>query len=221
MKTGAAVIVLVLAAIGIGPRQARTAPKPSEIPLAWELGIKVAQPRSISIHIPQQGRSRVFWYLRYTVTNTTAEDQMYVPEFILYTDTGQALRAGRGIPSSVFRQIKSRHNDPLMRKMTEMTGTLRQGRDNAKSGVAIWPDFDPTARQFDVFVGSLSGETVRVKPPKPVTVTETDAGGREKKVTKNEVILAKTLRLHYELVGNAARRQETTLSALARSWVMR
>ena len=85
-------------------------------------------------------------------------------------------------------------NDPLLLDLSDMAGRLLQGEENAKEGVAIWNDFDPNAATFDVFVSGLSGETVELRLPKPIRVTETDAFGKQTQVVKDKIILSKTLR---------------------------
>jgi len=216
MKHSVAAMLVVAMVIAFGVGQAHTAPKHSFIPISWELDIKADLPQAIELQLPGQARSKVFWYIRYTVTNRTDEDQFFVPEFTLYTDTGQKLLAGRGVSGRVFQAIKKRHNDPLMKDITGMTRKLLQGADNARRGVAIWPDFEPAAAGFDVFIGGLSGETAEVTPPKPVTIKE-----HGKAVVKKTIVLAKTRRLTYRIVGKPQMRARTPLRLTSKGWVMR
>ena len=211
-------IVLTLLSI-ISP--AGSAPKPSEVPTSWELDIDVQGPRPIEVTLPGATNPERFWYLRYTVSNRTGADRIFVPESVLYTDTGQVIQAGRKVPTTVFKAIKKRYNDPLLLDMTGVTGKLLQGEDNAKNGVAIWGDFDPKAGSFDIFIGGLSGETVEVKLPRPIVVSETDATGKTQQVTKTKVVLAKTMCLTYAVVGEAAARRDTRVKQVASKWVMR
>ena len=76
--------------------------------------------------------------------------------------------------------------------MDGLTGKLLQGEDNAKSGVAIWRDFDAKAGAFDLLLGGLSGETAEIQLPKPIEVVETDTDGKETVVLKSKAILSKT-----------------------------
>jgi len=214
-------IAIVLAALVLAVSPARTAPQPSEIPTSWQLDLDLATPRAIDVVLPGRTTPQRFWFLRYTVTNRTEQDRIFVPDFILYTDTGQILRAGSRVPSAVFREIQKLYNDPLLKDMTGMTGKLLQGEDNAKDGVAIWTDFDPQAGAFDIFMGGLSGETVQVKLPTPIQVVEIDARGNEQTVEKDSVILSRTLRLQYGIAGEAAARAYVEPKLLQRDWVMR
>ena len=197
------------------------APKPAEFPTYWQLEIDHEALRPIQIQVPGESSPRIFWYLRYTVTNHTGDDQIFVPEFILYADTGQVLRAGRKIPPIVFDEIKKLHNDPLLTGLPGMAGKVLQGNDNAKSGVAIWPDFDPAAGAFDVFAGGLSGETAEISLPTPIRTVERQYGEAEKEVVRTKILLSKTLRLHYSIPGEAAARLTTPVRLLSKNWVMR
>ena len=195
--------------------------KPGIVPTSWELEIEYNTPQPITILLPGWKEKRTFWYMLYTVTNRSGGDRIFVPGFCLYTDTGQVTRAGDRIPAAVFNAIKKRHNNPLLVDMASITGKLLQGEDNARDGVAIWTDFDHKARGFDLFVAGLSGERVKIKLPKPITVTVTDKDGKTKKVTKTEVVLSKTLYLRYALPGEAAARAGNLPKIRKKQWVMR
>lgn len=200
---------------------ATPAPQPSEVPVTWQLDFEYEPPQAILVKTPLDDRPHLYWYVRYTVTNHTGEDQIFVPDFALYTETGQLLRAGRNVPAGVFRTIQRIHNDPLMMETTAMTGKLLQGDDNAKAGVAIWPNYDPQAGAFDIFVGGLSGETAVVKLPTPVTVEEMNRLGEMETVTRQRVVLSKTLQLTYEVPGEAAARPDAPVILAEKKWVMR
>ena len=196
-------------------------PKPSVVPLSWELEFEYQPIQSITLRLPGEKRPRTFWYMLFTICNRSGADRLYVPGFDLYTDTGQVLGAGKDVPTVVFQAIKKRHNNPLLMSLTAITGRILQGEDNAKDGVAIWRDFDPKARRFDIFIGGLSGETVKIKLPVPVVVVKKDENGRPVKVTLNELNVTKTLQLSYSLPGEAASRTKTRPRLVAKRWVMR
>ncbi len=200
---------------------AEPVPKPGVVARSWELEFEYETPQPMTIQLPEWKEKRTFWYMLYTVTNRSSADRIFVPEFCLYTDTGEVLRGGERIPVGVFNTIKKRHNNPLLTDMAFITGKILQGTDNAKDGVAIWRDFDHKARGFDVFVAGLSGERAKIKLPKPITVTVTDENGKEKKVTKTEMILSKTLDLWYFLPGEASARNRNTPKLREKKWVMR
>jgi hypothetical protein len=196
-------------------------PKPRVVPLQWELTIELDRMRPIAVRLPGKKQDDLFWYLRYTITNRSDEDHFFVPEFVLYTDTGQLVRAGRKVPASVFYDIKKLHNDPLLQTQTSMTGKVLLGQDNAKSGAAIWPDFDPNTGMVDVFIGGLSGETQAIDLPKPIQVVEMDWKGNKKTVTKTRLLLTKTLHVRYRIPGEKAARRNVAPELVSREWVMR
>jgi hypothetical protein len=221
MKSTALTVSLALTAMIWAIRPAWTAPKPSEIPSSWQLNVEVDDPKAIEVTLPGQTKPERFWYVRFNVINRTGEDRIFVPEFELYTDTGQVLRVGQHVPSAVFRAIKELYNEPLLTDMTGMTGKLLQGEDNAKDGVAIWRDFDPQAGQIDLFLGGFSGETAEVVLPKPVQVVEVDAAGHEKTITRDKAILSRTYHLVYDVPGEASARTYTPAKMVKKEWIMR
>jgi hypothetical protein len=216
MKRKLATALLVTAAACLLAGSATSAPRPSEASPSWDLDFTFEHPRPIMVKVPGSDTPQRFWFMRYKVVNRTGEDISFAPEFVLYTDNGQLLRAGRGVPSAVFNKIKKVYNDPLLRTQTAMIGKLLQGADNAKRGVAIWPDFDKDAGSFDIFISGLSGESTRVKLPVPIEYTEDG----EKKV-KKEIILSKTRQLSYDVSGEAASRTADSIRLKSKKWVMR
>ena len=222
MKSTVAILAGVLAGLAVLVGPGRSAPpKPSEVPVSWELEFQFEKPVAVRLKLPGQKVQKTLWYIRYSVANRTGEDLTFVPEFLLYTDTGQTIRAGQNTPAAAFEEIKKLVNDPLLRDVPAMAGKLLQGADNAKRGLAIWPDFDPKAGQIDLFIGGLSGETATLKLPRPITVTETDAAGKKVTVKKDSVILSKTLHLRYKVPGEAAQRFRTPIKLVLKEWVMR
>jgi hypothetical protein len=201
--------------------KAGTYPKPLTVPLQWQLEIELGDFRPIAVRLPDKKEDQIFWYLRYTVTNRSGDDRVFVPEVILYTDTGEIVRAGKQTPMAVFNKIKALYNDPLMKIPTAMTGKLLQGEDNAKSSVAIWPDFDPNAGKVSIFLGGLSGETTSVNLPSPIIVVEPDWRGQERPVTKDKLLLVKTLELQYAIPGEKAARRHLAPKLTKQHWVMR
>ncbi len=196
-------------------------PEPMAVPLTWQFKVDIEPLRAAPFKLPDQKKPQLYWYLRYTVTNPDDVAQMFVPEFILYTDTGQVHRSGQAVPTAVFDHIRKLHNDPLLKTSTSMTRKLLTGRDNARTGVAIWPDFDPNAGAVDVFIGGLSGETKTIPLPEPVKATETNWKGERKVVTKSSLILSKTLHLRYRIPGEKGARRHVAPELVEREWVMR
>jgi len=221
VRYSAAILLVGVAVVGLGTGAGRSAPKPSLVPVTWELDFEYSHPQPITLRLPGQERAQTYWYMLYTITNQTGKDRIFVPEFVLYTDTGEVLVSGEGVRSSVFQAIQKRHNRPLLLDKESITGRILQGEDNAREGVAIWRDFDPQARGFDVFVGGLSGERVTVKLPAPVKVTVMGPAGKKVQVVKTEITLVKTLHLQYRLPGEATARDRTKVDPVGKAWVMR
>ena len=221
MKRLAVKVVSAAMATALVAGAGQSAPKPSPIPIKWELDIRVEPIKAIEVRLPGSDNPQLFWFIRYTLVNDTGQDILFVPDFVLYTDNGQILRAGQQVPTAVFKAVKQLYNDPLMKDMTAMTGKLLQGEDNAKEGVAIWRDFDPKAGGFDIFIGGLSGESAEIKLPTTIKVVELAADGEEKTVETDTAIITKTLDLQYGVPGEAAARNHATPKLLDRRWVMR
>ena len=212
---------VAVAAVVLAATWAASAPQPKTIPTEWELQGRFQTPQPIQVTVPGETDRQIFWYVLYTTTNTSGDDRIFVPDFTLYTDTGQVLHGAEGISPSVFEAIQLRHNNPLLNSVSAMTGQLLQGLDNAKDGVAIFLDIDPQARAFDLFIGGLSGETVGVKLPMKVIVLEADVEGRPVKALKDTILLRKAWQLTYQLPGDAGARFSAKPRMASSRWVMR
>lgn len=199
---------------------AQQAPQPATLPTSWDLDVRFENPQMIRVNVPGQGM-QTFWYVLYTVTNRTGADRIFVPTFTLYTDTGQIIRSGRGVPGRVFQEIRQRHNNPLLMSPTDIAGRLLQGEDNARDGVAIFRDIEPQARAFDLFVGGLSGERAEVKLPVAVTVESPTLEGEFEMIEADALTLYKTLNLRFALPGDPASRFTVAPRLVERTWVMR
>jgi len=221
MKHCAVVLTVTLAAAMAPHAESGPPPTPSVVPTTWELDFEYQTPRMITIELPGKDKPQAYWYMLYKVTNGSERDRIFVPDIVLYTDTGQILWAGKGVSGAVFEAIQKLHNNPLLVDVAAVTGRLLQGSDNAKESAAIWPDFDPEARGFDIFVVGLSGERAQLALPAPVKVTVREENGQKVEVVKTELELAKTLQLTYKLAGEAAARAGAKPELLGKKWVMR
>ncbi|MHC4563186.1 MAG: hypothetical protein ACYS8X_10495 [Planctomycetota bacterium] len=217
-----AILMLAVSTLAVAWAYAGNAPKPSSMPITWELSFKrLDVVRPIRVVLPGEKQAKTFWYLRYRIINDTGDDRTFVPSFDLCTNTGQLFTAKTTVPRILFDKIKQLHNQPLLQTQTAVTGKILQGEDNAKDGVAIWPDFDHSAGSLDVFVGGLSGEKKVVKLPKPIKVEMSDGAGKTTTVTVDEIVLTKTLQLTYEVPGEAGARFNTPAKLANTQWVMR
>jgi hypothetical protein len=148
--------------------------------------------------------------MRYTVVNNTGKEILFTPSFELVADTGRvqtAFKEANGkdnIPSAVFEEISRLYKNPLLQSPSSIYGRLLQGEDNAKDGVIIFPALDPEARQFQLFVMGLSGETAEVKNP----------------IDGKSVILQKALEIDFRLPGQAIGIEPKTEVTTVK-WVMK
>lgn len=179
-------------------------PKPSVYPTSWELDFDHSKPKRIVVQPENSSVPRAYWYLTYTVTNNSDQEQLFLPAFELLTEDGRVIRNDKNIPASVFDAIKKNEGAGFLQPAALVGGELRIGPDQGKDGVAIWPE--PTAEmgKFSIFVTGLSGEFATVKGP-----------------DGKDVILRKTLVLNYHVRGDEVRPGEDEIDVEAEEWVMR
>ncbi len=222
MKRLAGLGLMALVAVALVAPLAHSAPKPKQFSSEWELDLEFRDPTPIRVEVPGQAGVQTYWYVLYTVTNRTGADRTFVPEFTLYTDTGQVLRAGQGVSPSVYQAIVQRHNNPLLEPSTAIAGRLLQGEDNARDGVAIFTDIDPEARVFDLFISGLSGERAVDTLPMPITLQRVNPEtGELEQLQTRQIVLHKTRQVTYRLPGEAGARLTAQAQRLADGWVMR
>ncbi|MBN1490702.1 MAG: hypothetical protein JXA69_12355 [Phycisphaerae bacterium] len=194
------------------------APKPSLAPTTWELRFRYSDPERIAVTVPGQAEPVVYWYMRYTIENQTGDTRDFYPTFEIVTDTLRVTQSEVGVSPEAFRAIQRRWKDALLLEPSRMNGPLLVGEDRAKHGVAIWPDIDPKAREFTVYVRGLSGETSRVRNPAYDPAKPAGAENRP------NFILFKTLAIPYRLPGGGGEARSMAVpERLSRDpqWVMR
>ncbi len=179
-------------------------PKPSIYPIAWELTFKHAIPHRIVVSVPGQSEPQAFWYMTYTVQNDGKEEQMFLPDIELALQDGRVIRSDNNISPAVFDAIKRQTDDSLLQPYLKIAGILRVGEDEAKDGVAIWPEPMPRLEHFSIFVQGLSGEAVTIPGPK-----------------NKPIILRKTLELKYIFRGDEFYPDQTKVDQNAENWIMR
>lgn len=191
--------------------RAGTYPEPSKYPLSWELKFKHGTPKRIAVTLPDKG-TVAFWYLTFTVTNQTDKEQEFLPTFDLVTNEGQVIHSDFAIPEQVFLAIKSAEGNDLLERLPKMAGTIRIGDDQARDGVAIWPEPAPRMGAFSIFVGGLSGEFVVLKD---------DDGKPKLDAEGNPIILRKTLEIDYVIYGDELYPDKDQVHFKGERWVMR
>ncbi|HSU67855.1 MAG TPA: hypothetical protein VLJ39_13345 [Tepidisphaeraceae bacterium] len=181
-------------------------PEPSVYPIAWELDFKHGAPKRVVV-----GQD-AYWYITYTVTNNTGQEQVWRPDFQMLTNDGKVVKSDHEIPPPVFDKIKSLEGNKLLQRATQVAGPLRQGVDQAKDGVAIWPETTPRMGSFKIFVGGLSGEFVILKD---------DDGKEVKDADGLPVMLRKTLELDYQIWGDEFYPGRDDVHEMGHKWIMR
>jgi len=187
-------------------------PKPSLYPISWELGFTHSQPQRIVVKAPGESSASAYWYITYTVTNNTSQEQLFLPLFEMLTDDGSVARSDKNIPPAVFDAIKAREKRELLQPPLSVGPELRIGEDQAIDSVAIWHEPKLRMGQFTIFATGLSGEWVYLK----------DAQGQPLKDKDGQpVILRKTLMLTYQVRGDETFGGPNALEEKSQQWVMR
>lgn len=191
------------------------APEPAIVPGPdiWTVDTTFDHPQQIILRFDDESRPKRFWYTIVTLTNKTKRDVDFYPKCELMTDTFQIIPAGKGVPATVFEQIKRRHQGiyPFLESLEVTSNKILQGEDNTKDIAIIWPDFDAKAKNIKLFIAGLSNETVVIEHP----VAKDEAGKPIK------VFLRKTLEISYSLGGDPALRSDVKITYKGKRWVMR
>ena len=213
---------LGLSSIAVGLMPARPAsayPKPSIYPVSWDLKFTHATPKRIVVTTPGTTVPLAYWYMTFTVTNLSEQEQLFLPTFEMVTNDGKVIRSEKSVPSAVFDEIKKRERKSGLLPLEKVSGRLLIGEDQARDGVAIWPEPSTRMGTFDLYVGGLSGEAVFVKDGEEVTIkdwTKTSEDDRKKLNT-----LHKTLHLTYQIPGDEIRPEEDVIVSKGEESVMR
>lgn len=208
--------------VGVGP-------EPSPIPISWELDFKFLDLRRLEVQLPGSP-PETYWYLVYTVTNTSDRSQHFFPMFSIVTEDLKTIESDMGISPLVFQTIKERHKltHPDLVHPTQAIGDLKSGEDNARESVAIWRQFDLKVNNISVFVAGLSGEKRFVRNPrydgsKPeaTVITGTDGKQVEHATNPKFFVLRKTLEIPYSLPGSPQTRELGEPQRGKIRWLMR
>ena len=176
-------------------------PVPSSTPFRWEFQFESGDFR---LYVDQE-TGDAYWWMHYTVTNRTKRDRIWAPKFTLYTDGGEILESGKGVPSSITAQIKELLGNDLIETQNEIIGDLLQGEENARDGLVIWPARLLQINEITMFISGMSGETTRVRNP----------------ITGELVILYKTMQRNYLIPGEALARGSKPIGLVEATWILR
>jgi hypothetical protein len=230
LPTLASLVLLIAPAAPPTEQQAGTGPEPSPNPISWELEFKFLDPHRLEIQLPGCDKPEVYWYMVYTVTNTSPRSQRFFPMFQIVTEDLRVFDTDTGISPLVFEAIRERHRvtHKYLVPPTAAIGALLCGDDNARESVAVWRQIDLTLNSFTVYVAGLSGETRFVPnpayhPDKPETQTVTGPDGRQREVEVNpkHFTLRKTLEIRYTLPGSPEGRALAVPERGQTRWIMR
>lgn len=187
-------------------------PEPSVSPISWELKFEPAAPKRIVVEVPGQPTAKAYWFVTYSVTNNSGQDITFLPTFEWVTNDGRVLRSDVRVPAAVFDKIKAASGLKYLENNVKIQGTLRQGEDQAKDGVAIWEEPEGRLGDFSIFVTGLSGESTQLpgQDGKPTM----GADGKP-------ILLYKTLQLNYKVAGDEVYKGNDLLRFVDKKWVMR
>jgi hypothetical protein len=182
------------------PAIAAAYPKPAAIPFRWQLDFDAGDLR---LYSDPAGGS--YWYFTYTITNTTGKERIWAPSLVLFTDAGEILASGTGVPSRVEESIRDLIGNELLERQSEIIGEVLVGAEHARDGLAVWPAATLDVNEIALFVGGLSGETARVTDP----------------TTGQSHILRKTLHRSYLIRGDALSRRSKAIELVGETWILR
>lgn len=187
-------------------------PEPSKSPISWELKFDYQPPMRIVVEIPGSPVPKAYWYMTYTVTNGGDQDQNFLPTFEWVSHTGKVTRSDQAVPDAVFQKIKAKTGNTLLENAVKIEGTIHVGDDQAKDGVAIWPETDARVGEFTIFVTGLSGESTPMTDSSDKPMADKDG---------KPVLLFKSTQIDYKLAGDEVYPGNDLLTKIGQRWVMR
>lgn len=194
-------------------------PKPSIYPISWDLKFQHSVPKRIVVTTPGTTIPVAYWYISFAVTNLTDHEQQFLPVFEMVTGDGKVIRSDKKVPSAVFDEIKKRERKSSLEPLEKISGRLLLGEDQARDGVAIWPEPSTRMGTFDIYVGGLSGESIFMKDGEEVAVKDwTKTSDEDRKKLKT---LYRTLHLTYQIPGDEIKPEEDIVLPKGDEWVMR
>jgi hypothetical protein len=188
-------------------------PQPDPVPRRWQLDVDPGPLRVMTVQTQDAttGRTvpRSYYVMTFTVTNNTGADVQFAASFELADDQGTLVRSGRGVPQAVVERILDQMRDPLLEPQMNLLGTLLQGKENARTGLVVWPADRLKVSEVVVHAMGFSGET------KPYEVRAEDGSVVE------SFVLRKTLMLRHAVGGELDPTSDEPLARTERRWIMR
>jgi len=200
----AGIALLLADVLPVVPLQGSDYPQPSPFPVSWELTFEHSKPKRIVVQPPGESNPSAYWYITYHVTNNTDRDKvLFYPSFDLMLENGDVVSSDRGVPPAVFDAIKAAERIKYLQNSNQISGELRQGDDQSRDGVAIWPEPSLRMGTFSIFVSGFWGESAQIK------------------VGDKDVTLRKALQLTYHLDSDEHHPGEGALNELDSQYIMR
>lgn len=232
--------ILCAMVVAASSLSARATPEPNPIPTAWELSLDPSPIMRISV----DGRN--YWYMLYTATNNTGQDIDFLPEIVRVNEIDTELPEDKvsqqpnaastvtvdpaivGLNARVYQAIAQRHarTHPFLVTPVSAIGRLLQGKDNARTSVAVFPALDPRVSSFTIYFSGLSGEKI-VRPNPAYDATKASRTGQSNGHSGNDesnpklFVLRKTLAIPYTLPGDVRTRANAQPVLGRMNWVMR
>ena len=241
-RNGIPFLALCAAAIAVLSTNAQATPEPNPVPVAWELSLEPSP--LMRIQVDTGSGPKIYWYMLYTVTNNTGQDIDFHPEIVRVNEIESELAVEKiserpdqaptvcvdpaivGLNNQVYKAIAERHarTHPFLVTPVNAIGRLLQGKDNARTSVAVFPDLDPRVSRFTIYFGGLSGE--KVTRPNPSYDSSRAAQGSKSNGHGDDenpklFVLRKTLSIPYTLPGDVRTRQNAQPVLGRMTWVMR
>lgn len=205
-----AAMLVGLATVGLARA---SAPEPSPVSRQWQLDLEMGPLRVVELALPGVGR-RAYYYATYIVVNDSGRDMFLAPMWELGTDQGEVLLSGKGVPAAVTEELLERLRNPFLEDQISILGTIRQGEENAREGLVVWPVGKETVNEVSIYAIGFSGET------KTITVRDAATGQRK------AVVLRKTLMRRHAIAGNLLDDRSRTeggrrLNRTTERWILR
>ena len=176
-------------------------PTPSAFPTRWQLRF---EPGEMRLHVDDR-TGDAYWWMPYKVSNYTGTEQYWAPRFVLYTDQGEILDAGQGVPIQVERELLAMLRDDLVERQTSVIGKIFVGEPNALEAIVVWPADSLNVTEMSLFVSGISGETTTVTDP----------------ISGEEKVMQKTFQRDYLVPGDPLARGTEPAKIERDTWVMR
>lgn len=197
-------VALVAPVLAFVPELKAQVPTPSVYPNTWQLKFEYGKPRRIVVNVPGRSTPQAYWYLPFSVTNSTDQERMFFPVFEMVTQDGVISRSDKGVPTAVVNEVRKQIGNRFTQSLLQSAGQIRLGEDETKYSAAIWPETTQRMGQFSILVSGLSGEAATVKNSKG-----------------ENFILHKTLQLNFHIRGDEVYPGEDEVNENATQWIMR